>query len=292
VVVSTLIRPRSNHVNIDGDVIVYAAGFAAQTNEYWVNKDVFDSKKDAVTFCERYAIDIEEIEVRIIAEPVEYCLSTVKRMTAGIVEKAGAETYNIILSGKDNFRVKTATIQPYKGQRTAAKPIHFDAIRNYITTVLNCITTVGEEADDYLSYRAVSHNETIATVDKDLNNTEGWHLNWNKDGMYYVDARTADQNFWVQMLTGDSTDNIAGIFKLTGTKASAAMKQEVQSCATYKEMRQCVIETYQRCFEKLANKMGVDFLPDGELYDMLSEIGQLLWMRREPDELWSIDYGC
>jgi hypothetical protein len=287
-----MITTRGSHVNIDGDVIVYAAGFAAQSNEYWVEQDVFSFKKDAEAFCDRYNVDYEDIRVEVIAEPIEYCLSTVKRMTAGIVEKAGASTYNIILSGKDNFRVKTATIQPYKGQRSAAKPVHFNAIREYITNVLNCITTVGEEADDYLSYRAVSHNETIATIDKDLNNTEGWHLNWNKEGVYYVDARTANQNFWKQMLTGDATDNIAGIFKLTGTKASAGMKQEVDSCATYKEMRKVVIETYQRCFEKLANTMGVDYLPDEELYEMLTEIGRLLWMRRKPDEMWSIDYGC
>jgi len=44
---------RSKHVNIDGDVICYAAGFAAQSNEYWVDKDVFESKQEAIVFCKR-----------------------------------------------------------------------------------------------------------------------------------------------------------------------------------------------------------------------------------------------
>ena len=282
---------RSKHVNIDGDVICYAAGFAAQSNEYWVDKDVFESKQEAIVFCKRYDIDIEEIHTRIIPEPIEFCLSTVKRMVKNIVEKSGSETYTVILSGSGNFRVDVATIQPYKGNRVSAKPLHYAAIREYITTVLNSITVDFEEADDYLSYRMLSHNETCATIDKDLRNTSGWHYNWNHDMVDYVDERTANQNFWKQMLSGDATDNIAGLYKLTGSKCSAAMKAEVESCLTYKDMRQCVIETYQRAFEKLSNKMEVDFIEDAELYDMLTEIGTLLWMRRKPDEMWSIDYG-
>ena len=283
---------RSKHVNIDGDVICYAAGFAAQSNEYWVDKDVFESKQEAIVFCKRYDIDIEEIHTCIIPEPIEFCLSTVKRMIGNIVKKSGSETYTVILSGKGNFRIDAATIQPYKGNRTAAKPWHYLAIREYITAVLNSITVEGEEADDYLSYRMVSHNETCATIDKDLRNTSGWHYNWNHDMIDYVPMREANQSFWKQMLSGDATDNIAGLYKLTGTKCSAAMKAEVESCLTYTDMRQCVIETYQRAFEKLSNKLGVDYLPDDELYDMLTEVGRLLWMRREPDEMWSIDYGC
>ncbi len=287
-----MITDKGSHVNIDGDVICYAAGFAAQSNEYWVDKEVFESKQEAIVFCKRYEIDIEEIHTLIIPEPIEFCLSTVKRMVKNIVDKSGSKTYTVILSGSGNFRVDVATIQPYKGNRVSAKPWHYLAIREYITTVLNSITVDFEEADDYLSYRMVSHNEMCATIDKDLRNTSGWHYNWNHDIVDYVDERTADQNFWKQMLSGDATDNIAGLYKLTGTKCSAGMKAEVESCLTYKEMRKCVIETYQRCFEKLSNKLEVDYLPDDELYDMLTEIGQLLWMRRKPNETWSMDYGC
>jgi hypothetical protein len=286
-----LIASKSSHCNVDGDVVVYAAGFASQSNEYWVDKDVFDTKKEAAHFCVRYDIDQEEIEVRVIPEPIAFCLETVKRMVAGIVKDSSHESYTLVLTGKDNFRVAASTIQPYKGHRTAAKPVHYDKIREYMIAVLNTIVIDGEEADDYLSYRTLSHNETICTIDKDLNNTEGWHYNWQQKLGYYVSEREADQNFWVQMLSGDATDNIPGLYKLTGTKCSAGMKAEVESCLNYREMRTAVIETYQRAFEKLSKKMGVGFIEDAELYDMLTEIGQLLWMRREPNEMWSIDYG-
>ena len=281
---------RSKHVNIDGDVICYAAGFAAQSNEYHIRGDVFVCKAAAIVFCKRYDLDIEEIETRIIPEPIEFCLSTVKRMVKNIVDKSGSETYTIILSGKDNFRVDVATIQPYKGNRVAAKPIHYEAIRTYISTVLNSITVEGEEADDYLSYRMVSHNETCATIDKDLRNTSGWHYNWNHDMVEYVPLREANQNFWKQMLTGDATDNIAGLYKLTGSKCSAALKAEIDNCLTYREMQDAVVDAYARAFEKLANKMEVPYVEMDDLHNILTETGRLLWMRRYPDELWSISY--
>ena len=286
-----MIADKSSHCNVDGDVVVYAAGFAAQSNEFWVDKDIFESKKEATIFCDKYSLDLDRIEHRIIPEPIEFCLSTVKRMVANIVKDSGHETYTLVLTGKDNFRAKAATIQEYKGNRDAAKPVHYANIREYMIAVLNTIVIDGEEADDFLSYRAVSHGETIATIDKDLDNTEGWHYNWQQKHGYYVSEREADQHFWKQMLSGDAVDNIPGLYRLTGTKCSAGMKAEVESCYDYREMRQCVIETYQRCFEKLAHKMGVSYIEEDELLDMLTEIGTLLWMRREPDELWSISYG-
>ena len=283
---------QGKHVNIDGDVICYAAGFASQANEFHVEHDVFFTKKEAEKFCGLYKIEQDSIEKRIIPEPIEFCLSTVKRMVKNIVEKSGSSTYTVVLSGADNFRVSAATIQGYKANRIGTdKPLHYEAIRTYITDVLQNITVDGEEADDYLSYRCVSHNETIATIDKDLDNTKGWHYNWNKDALYYVDARTADSNFWVQVLTGDPTDNIAGLYKLTGSKASKAMKLEVEGCYDYKAMRKVVLETYTRAFEKLANTMDVDYITDAELHRIVSETGLLLWMRRHPFETWSTDYA-
>ena len=77
----------------------------------------------------------------------------------------------------------------------------------------------GEEADDQLSIRCALKGDTIATIDKDLNNTAGWHYNWQKDDLYCVGKIEADRNFYRQLLVGDSTDNIPGLFRITGTKA-------------------------------------------------------------------------
>ena len=279
---------QGQHVNIDGDVICYAAGFASQANEFHVEGDVFETKKEAEKFCDQYQLEHDIIDKRIIPEPIEFCLSTVKRMVKNIMDKSGSTSYTVVLSGANNFRVSAATIQGYKANRSGTdKPIHYNAIRTYITEVLQHVVVDGEEADDYLSYRAVSHNETIATIDKDLDNTSGWHYNWNCGRLYHVSERDADAHFWVQVLTGDPTDNIAGLYRLTGSKASKAMKLEVQDAYDYKAMRKVVLETYARAFEKLANQMEVDYVTDEELHRIVSETGLLLWMRRQPDEMWS-----
>lgn len=276
------------NVLIDGDVICYAVGFASQTTEYDVDGHIFPKKADAIAFAAKY--DLADPEPRITYEPLEYCLSSVKRMVKNIVEDSGADTYTLILSGKENFRTDVATIQPYKGNREgghSAKPHYYGDIRAYMINVLNTHVTTGEEADDYMSYTSLETGDIIATIDKDLRNTAGKHYNWNKKVLDEVTPLEANCNFWTQMLTGDATDNIPGLFKLTGVKASKAFKQEVEACYTYDGMRTVVIHTYRRAFEK---KMGDDAPSFDEQAAMLDEIGALLWMRRKPNELWSLDY--
>jgi hypothetical protein len=274
------------NVLIDGDVIAYAVGFASQDTDWMVDGRVFPKKADATAFVEKYELNVEPTP-RITPEPLEYCLSSVKRMVKNIVEDCGADTYTLVLSGKDNFRMDVATLRPYKGNRVSAKPFYFDDIKAYMINVLNTHVTYGEEADDYLSYTSLDTGDIIATIDKDLRNTAGKHYNWNRKCLDEVSEIEANCNFWTQMLTGDATDNIPGLFRLTGVKASKAFKDEVDACYTYDGMRTVVIHTYQRAFEK---KMGDDAPSFDEQEAMLTEIGQLLWMRRAPNEMWSLDY--
>ena len=83
---------------------------------------------------------------------------------------------------------------------------------------------VGQEADDALSIAACTLGHGIATIDKDLDGCPGWHYNWAKENIYYVTEVEANRFFYTQMLTGDSTDNIPGLFKRTGKKAMAKVK--------------------------------------------------------------------
>ena len=55
-------------VNIDGDVLLYQCGFAAQTRQWEVDDacavDVkrFENKEDAESYCVRYGLDPDTIE--------------------------------------------------------------------------------------------------------------------------------------------------------------------------------------------------------------------------------------
>lgn len=284
------------HVNIDGDVICYSVGFAAEQTRYrTIDGKLFDDEENANIYLEKYGdvLDAEYNEydeetgalvydygVReytkiIVPEPIEFVLSTAKRMIANIVESCEADTYTVLLTGSGNFREEAASIQPYKGNREdARKPEHYAAIREYLLTHQNGEIVDGEEADDQLSIRAELFGDIIATVDKDLDNTAGVHYNWRKHRLYSVSEHEADVNFHCQLLTGDATDNIPGLYRLTGKRATANMKKSVAACTTAREMFDTVFDIYMECSDD----------SEATVASWLNEIGTLLWMRREPGE--------
>ena len=130
---------------IDADSLIYAVGFSANDVE------------------ESYAIS------RLESTMVELCMDL------------DCEDYVGFLTGKGNFRNDIAVTAPYKGQRVADKPIHFDALRNHLTTSWGFQVTSGIEADDAVGIAAyeVPEDETIMVhIDKDLNQLRGWHFNY------------------------------------------------------------------------------------------------------------------
>jgi hypothetical protein len=83
------------HAAIDGDIICYSVGFASERKTYVVDGVVQECKKDANAFCEENDIPLESIEAVIDPEPVEYALSSVKRMLANICEGAECDDYTV-----------------------------------------------------------------------------------------------------------------------------------------------------------------------------------------------------
>jgi len=265
---------RSKHVLIDGDIILYAAGFAAQRKVYHVADKTFDDRSLAEAYAGTNGIDEEET----VAEPIENVLFTVKKMLTHIKEGAKADSYEVVISGDSNFRERVATIQPYKGNREDnAKPLHYDNIKEYLIDVQHAIVTEDEEADDYMGYTSTEFGFTIATLDKDLDNVPGWHYNWKRDELYYVDEDEALLNFYMQMLTGDATDHIPGLFKLTGKKALAKVKLPLHELTSAKEMYAYVLGVWTDALDGT----------EADAADILAEIGQLLWIRHEEGETWT-----
>ena len=231
----------STHVNIDGDVIRYGAGFASE------------------------------------GEALPHMLSTVKSMIKRIVEGAKAETYTVLLTRDDNFREDIATLQPYKGNRKGnRKPDNYEEMTEYLAVYHHGWFVDGEEADDQLGIRCIHNGDTIATIDKDLDNVPGWHYNWQKDKLYYVTPVDAMRHFYTQLLTGDAVDHIPGLFRLTGKRASQKIKQVVQECSTAEEAYAHVYWTYRDASEA----------EPAQVRAWLTEIGQLLWIRHNEGEMW------
>jgi len=114
----------------------------------------------------------------------------------------------------------------------------------------------------------------IATVDKDLNNTPGWHFNWNKGELYWVSEEEATYNFYRQLLTGDRTDNIQGIPGIGPKKAEKILAE----CDSELSMYLAVWEAYG----EYMNTQG-DYPEQDEVDAVLLENAYLLWMVRELD---------
>jgi len=266
------------HVNIDGDVINYSVGFASQTSMYEVGGKQFEISKDATAYAGQYGIDVTTITPVVIAEPISFALSSAKRLIERIKKACNATSYTVLLTGDVNFRDDVATIQKYKGNRKSSKPVNFLDIKKYLIDVQGAEVVEGEEADDQLSIRAVKNGDTIATIDKDLNNTAGVHYNWMHDNLYEVSAVEADRNFHKQLFTGDSTDNIPGMFRITGKRASKKYKDAIDEMVNPVDMYKYVFDVYTTACEE--GEVDID------VEATLIEIGRLLWMRREEGEMW------
>ena len=290
---------------VDGDILRYRIGFACESKTYsitingeeeWGARATFDKKKDLNQWIEDHGLKEDEYQVdtTVVADPIEFCLHSVKLQMNSILEGAGADSYQVYLSGKDNFRDKLATIRPYKGTRPDRKPFHYDNITTYLIDKWGAVVIEGQEADDALSiaqYKAWTLNggmddewfmrgnsgTIIATIDKDLDCCPGWHYNFVKDVKYWVDEDTANEWFYCQLIMGDTVDNIQGVPGAGKKKAYEVLSK----CHTEMERYQAVLKLYTN----ISDKNKPENYPSA--LEALVENGRLLWMRRYTDEMWT-----
>ena len=172
------------------------------------------------------------------------------------------------LTGKGNYRNEIAVTATYKGNRKdVAKPVHYQFLRDYLEKEWGFLMITGQEADDAIGIKAYTMDDNdyiIMTIDKDLDMIKGWHYNFVKKDKYFVKEEDTMGIFYKQVLTGDRTDNIEGLKGIGPVKAERILKE----CNTEEEMYQAVLKAY-----------------DGNEERVL-ENGQLLWIRREANQMW------
>lgn len=212
---------------IDGDVLVYRCGYAGQYNQYILNgADVFRYKKELDKYIKTNGIKDYTVDINTVIEPVGFVLNNLKTTLNAIKDRTAFIKCEIFLSGKDNFRNDVAITQVYKGNRDKdQRPAWYNELREYLITYWGAEVVNGCEADDVLASKQIGmvpencEANLIITIDKDLDQIPGWHYNWVHDNLYFLDDYTASRNFWIQMLTGDRTDNIRGIHGVGPKKA-------------------------------------------------------------------------
>lgn len=191
---------------IDADILVYHSGFSAdsQVRREFVEKNP-GASKDAT---DKW---IEELQY------ASYAITNVKAVIHKL-QSIFSKDVKLYLTGSGNFREQLATIREYKGNRVDSnKPKYYGDITDYLVHFWDAQVINGREADDALGCAQWSEwiqgndSTVIVSIDKDLDNIPGYHYNWRKEDLYYVDIGTADQHFWKQVITGDAVDNIQGI---------------------------------------------------------------------------------
>lgn len=206
----------------------------------------------------------------------------------GILQGCGANSRTLYLTADDksNFRIRLATIRIYKGHRSTDKPFWYEHIRRYLTDQYEAQIVYGMEADDAIGIEQcrrmnhcyspalanwnVVHPEwppVICSVDKDLNNIPGYHYNelHPEKGVYWVSDISSLSSFYSQLLIGDATDNIPGLYGV-GPRSAAVLGVGV--CDNEFDMYCLVRDEYEKRFGSYWKRF-------------LTENAMLLWIKRQ-----------
>lgn len=158
----------------------------------------------------------------------------------GAIRQVGAERATILITASGSHkghRYAIARVKPYQAQRSGSRrPANWQALRDYMASndfPFDAEISYSAEADDLFGAYAYSNpsHTVIYTQDKDMRMLPGVHLDWvshrvhtvewqqQMDGRVTVhDSKFNDKQygprwFWLQMLQGDTADNIPGLPK-------------------------------------------------------------------------------
>ena len=186
---------------------------------------------DADIVCYRIGFASEDVSEKI-------CLARCAEFMEELVMKPWVGDYQGFLTGSNNFRKDIAVTAPYKGNRTQAKPKHYELIREYLNKAWGCEVIEGQEADDAIGIRAYEMEDVedyiIMSIDKDLDMIRGWHYNFIKNTKYLINDQEAIKHFYTQILTGDRVDNIVGLKGVGPKKAEKILQDCVTEADMYK----------------------------------------------------------
>lgn len=138
------------------------------------------------------------------------------------MDSANADMFIPCLSVGSSFR--KLHWPDYKANRKdKPKPRHLSAVFDHIKSNPRVLWHDGLEADDVLGIVGTTpvpgYTYVIVSIDKDLDQIPGHHCNPDKEVCYDVDPDDSDLYKWMQVLSGDSTDNYPGIPRVGQEKA-------------------------------------------------------------------------
>ncbi len=227
---------------LDADPLVYALGHTAEITD--IPLEIYYEYRVSTSVCNYMGALSDEVKCRLF-----------------------------LTDGANNFRNEIAVTYPYKGNRPKdGKPVHYDLIREVMVDRFGAFVSYEEEADDRISIlNRQLPNAVIGSNDKDFLTQPGEHLRLHRNKPFELLTVTPEQAtefFWIQVLTGDTTDNIIGIKGIGPVKAKKILKD----CDTEEDYYLTSVEQYADA---------------GMSVDRLIENCQLLHLRTIEGEIWS-----
>jgi len=194
-------------------------------------------------------------------EPEEIAILRVENLMNEILHATKADQYRCFLSPSKNFRY---TVYPeYKAnRRETVDPVHRQACKQYLIDNWNAEIFEGYEADDALAWTQeqtpydgngfdLKEGSVICSIDKDLKQVSGLHYNFVKQEYDQITITKGLHNFYAQVLTGDTSDNLIGIRGIGPVKAS----RYLEGCYEEQEMFDTVYDLYQDKHQLAVNLM-------------------------------------
>lgn len=279
-----------NMINIDGDALVYLAGFAADSRNGPFSHSAYNIK----LMINKALQETEEHKYRIYLTSTDSkvnfrtkLLPSYKENRKKTCKKCGSQ--NLTKESYVERFVKEDSIMKRRMYNCKdcsepvadSKPVYYNKIRNYMIEKFGAKVCEWGEADDWL---AVGRPDHIATHDKDIyqvhdigfyNLKSGKCDYWEEPiGSIEVDDKGKLRGygfkwFCCQMLTGDATDNIPKPYKGDGPVWINKVLGP--------------LETMQECWNMI--KFYYDMTNNSSKLELMS---QLLWVSRKPKQLGTI----
>lgn len=273
---------------LDGDVIVYACGFASEEKYYElsVNGETkeFRYKKELDDYIGEFVSPDAYISVETVVKvpPLSHSIHNVNMLLDKVLTRVSAKDYKIYLTGKNNFREQVATIRGYKAHRDKlAKPAHYNEIKQYLIDRFGAEVVDGMEADDAMAIKQMEHYTNlddytvICSIDKDLDQVPGWHYNWNRDELYKITEEYALRYYAKQMLIGDATDNILGIPGMGPKKADKLIAE-----VAVDDLQAVLLNAYKKAFsnKEIYAKYNIpEHLSWEDIYNETDKLIRIKW---------------
>lgn len=186
-----------------------------------------------------------------------------------------AEKIQLYIHKEGNIKLNKQGVITYKRKRnlessTPRSPYMKD-LKEYIFNFCpNVIMVTNEEVDDHVSceyMRSCKEGDILCHIDKDLDMIPGVHYNFDNNTYYEIDEIEAFRNFCMQVLMGDASDGVPGLYRVGETKAKNILKD----CKIKSDMFDLVLCQY--------NEMLSGLHPDVRRI-ILHDTCTMLWIKR------------